>query len=366
MRLPLLIVDTETTGLLEEWSRIVEVAAVVVDTDGRAVGGFTSMVRPDVLDQRADAGLAINHISREDIAAAPSTAEVAEALAAWLQRLNMPNLRTTAYNAPFDKAHCARAGFALPPWDTCVMQAARKHFKAKSLKLRDAAERCGIQPFLPAHRALSDAQTAAAVAVEILLCAQPQTKEGASADLPPQAKAQAATQDTGPQTKYTVAPYYMPPQANPTEPIDIRYFGGAYSFLSNFFPAPVGIYDTVFPSVEHAFQAMKGTQAGWSMFLSGSPGAAKRLGRSRPLRPDWEAVKVQFMQALVYDKFHRTPDLGVKLKATGRVLLYEGNTWHDNFWGGCSCASCAGIEKRNELGRILMAVREALFQETPF
>ncbi len=348
MRLPLLIVDTETTGLLEDWARIVEIAAVAVNSEGRAVGAFTSMVRPDLLDHRADAGLAINHITRDVIEAAPSTAEVAEALHAWLRRLNLPGIKTTAYNAPFDRTHCARAGFQLPPWDTCIMQAARKHFDVKSLKLRDAAERCGIPPFLPAHRALSDAQTAAAVAVEILMGARPKTQATAPVALPPGA-----------------APAVQAP-ALTLVPDAIRFFGGHHRFLSNAFPTPVGIYDTVFPSVEHAYQAMKGPQSTWGAFLVGAPEDATRLGESLPERLDWPQVQVPFMQALVYDKFHRTPEIGHKLKYTGTAELLYGNMVHDNFWGACACAQCAPAEKRNELGRILMVVREALYTESPF
>ena len=38
--------------------------------------------------------------------------------------------------------------------------------------------------------------------------------------------------------------------------------------------------------------------------------------------------------------------------------LVEGNHWHDNIWGDCSCNKCNGTKGTNYLGKILMTVRE--------
>ena len=43
--------------------------------------------------------------------------------------------------------------------------------------------------------------------------------------------------------------------------------------------------------------------------------------------------------------------------ATGGAVLVEGNTWHDNYWGCCTCSRCAGRRGRNNLGRLLMKLR---------
>ena len=45
------------------------------------------------------------------------------------------------------------------------------------------------------------------------------------------------------------------------------------------------------------------------------------------------------------------------LLATGGEELIEGNWWHDNFFGVCTCGPCDGKGKNN-LGKILMRVRE--------
>ena len=46
-----------------------------------------------------------------------------------------------------------------------------------------------------------------------------------------------------------------------------------------------------------------------------------------------------------------------KLLGTGDTYLEEGNTWNDTFWGVCN-----GVGENN-LGRILMEVREELRKE---
>ena len=189
----------------------------------------------------------------------------------------------------------------------------------------------------------------------------------------------------------------------------IRSFTGEYRFLSNFFPSPVEFEGLVFPTVEHAFQAAKALsplEAGVSardwhravvqqmharmphttvlntppaevmgMHRHGitpfaavtrliirncsTPGAAKRMGRSIHLRADWDAVRIDVMLTLLRAKFS-IPTLAARLLDTGDAELVEGNTWHDNFWGDCHCARCAGIPGQNWLGAGLMVVRSEL------
>ena len=59
------------------------------------------------------------------------------------------------------------------------------------------------------------------------------------------------------------------------------------------------------------------------------------------------------MVACVRMKF-TDPALAAKLLATGEATLVEGNHWGDTFWGVCDG------EGRNQLGEILMTVREEL------
>lgn len=134
----------------------------------------------------------------------------------------------------------------------------------------------------------------------------------------------------------------------------IAWFEGNAAFLSNFYPAPIEWQGLLFPSVEHAYQAAKCRDAAdRARFTHGTAIEAKQFGQSVPLRPDWDAVKPAVMLDLVRLKFE-IPALARRLRATGTAELVEGNLWNDRFWGVC------GGTGRNELGRILMQVRDEL------
>ena len=47
----------------------------------------------------------------------------------------------------------------------------------------------------------------------------------------------------------------------------------------------------------------------------------------------------------------------------GIILLIEGNTWHDNYWGDCSCNRCKSKSGENMLGILLMELRDKLNKE---
>lgn len=53
-------------------------------------------------------------------------------------------------------------------------------------------------------------------------------------------------------------------------------------------------------------------------------------------------------------------DLKARLLLTGDKKLIEGNTWHDNFWGDCTCKKCETVERKNTLGKLLMKLRDEL------
>ena len=132
-------------------------------------------------------------------------------------------------------------------------------------------------------------------------------------------------------------------------------FRNEYDFLSNFYPCRIRYGDLVFPSVEHAFQAMKSKDPDvWKQFTSGSAAQAKKLGRRIKLRPDWEIIKLPLMRNLLLAKFSRS-DLKIKLKETAPLHLEETNTWGDTYWG----VTPQGYGK-NHLGKLLMEVRDTL------
>ena len=140
----------------------------------------------------------------------------------------------------------------------------------------------------------------------------------------------------------------------------INSFDGEYAFLSNFYFSPMVIDNVVYTTNEHFFQAMKSLNPKERQVIALAPtlGKAKRLGRKVSLRKDWEDIKEEVMLIGLRHKFSN-PDLRRKLLATGNEELIEGTTWHDNYWGICSCEACGG-QGKNRLGKLLMQVREEL------
>lgn len=142
----------------------------------------------------------------------------------------------------------------------------------------------------------------------------------------------------------------------------ITEFRGAYAPLSNFYVGPNG------DCVEVSFQAFKTvvpSEREAILMCRGEPKRAKRLGRSCTLRADWDNIKVYVMSFLVAAKFSSNLNLAELLLSTRGSTLVEGNYWHDNFWGACTCVGCHDKIKQNQLGTILMSVRATLDKTLP-
>ena len=144
----------------------------------------------------------------------------------------------------------------------------------------------------------------------------------------------------------------------------VEEFEGEYAFLSNFFPSPIYYDGIIYPTNEHFFQAMKTTDMQLKKAIANAktPGEAKRLGRNVTLRPDWEKIKEYFMELGLRIKFE-DPILRKRLLNTGTAQLVEGNWWHDNEWGNCTCEKCKNQKGKNKLGVCLMKVRAELSEE---
>lgn len=144
----------------------------------------------------------------------------------------------------------------------------------------------------------------------------------------------------------------------------IKEFSGIHEFLSNFWHSPFTHDGITYPTNEHFFQAMKTldpTERKW-IASAETPGIAKRRGRTCNLRYDWESVKDEVMLTGLRLKFSQ-PQLRIMLLMTGDQELVEGNWWHDNTWGNCSCERCHVIHGQNRLGKLLMQVREEIREE---
>jgi len=152
----------------------------------------------------------------------------------------------------------------------------------------------------------------------------------------------------------------------------MKFDGPDYRFLSNFYPSELILEklpldkEVTLPlsylTVEHAYQAAKthNMDEREEIRTASTPGVTKRLGKRVKLREDWEEIKGDVMFELLVRKFSDDhPELQKQLLATGDDQLVEGNTWHDNYFGVCTCVACGSVGK-NMLGKSLMEVRKEL------
>ena len=137
--------------------------------------------------------------------------------------------------------------------------------------------------------------------------------------------------------------------------MEINGFFKEFRFLSNFWPVNVTYGDIDFPSVEHAYQALKTTDHSERERIATLRTAkeAKAAGYKVELRKHWDMVRVPLMKILLDKKFS-DPDLKRALIMTYPIYLEETNRWGDAFWG------VFNGEGENHLGRLLMEIREDL------
>jgi ribA/ribD-fused uncharacterized protein len=146
----------------------------------------------------------------------------------------------------------------------------------------------------------------------------------------------------------------------------IEGFSGRYNFLSNFYPVKIVHQGITYPTVEHYYVALKikNDQQLNGRYISlidcreliskiSTPAKAKQFGNSLKLRKDWDQVKIDVMLWGIREKF-KDKDLQVLLLLTGDQILVVTNWWGDKFWG------VSGGEGENNLGKILMKVRDEI------
>ena len=140
----------------------------------------------------------------------------------------------------------------------------------------------------------------------------------------------------------------------------INEFKGDYFFLSNFYHCHIWFDGYLYHSSEQLYQAHKAVDTSGLMSVQActSPGDAKRQGKQIKVRPDWDAVKKTYMYSTLLCKFTQNPLLADGLIETYPHSIVEGNDWHDNYWGSCTCDQCT--ESINVLGTLLMEVRNVL------
>lgn len=158
---PIVVIDTETTGIQHTpWTRVIEFAAVMV-AEGEIVSTFHSMVWPDMFNrERSKHAMAANGIAIDEFRAAPKVGEVDQKFRQWwLEHGNPP---CTAWPIAFEDAVLSMSGFAPFHWGPCIKTAFKAVYGGNPSP-HAAAERLGVTPEFPVHRALPDARTEAKV-----------------------------------------------------------------------------------------------------------------------------------------------------------------------------------------------------------
>ena len=135
-----------------------------------------------------------------------------------------------------------------------------------------------------------------------------------------------------------------------------------YGSLSNFSKHRIWLDGKLWLTAEHYFQAQKfaGTEHEESVRMCPTAREAANMGRerTRPLRPDWPAVRDDVMRRALHAKFTQHPSLRAELLSTGTAALIE-HTANDRYW-----ADGGDGTGENKLGHLLMELREKLRTES--
>lgn len=139
----------------------------------------------------------------------------------------------------------------------------------------------------------------------------------------------------------------------------INKFRGEYSWLSNFAKCEIVYKNTVYPSVENAYQSAKNNDEEWKKFCSTENAIiVKKNSHKIILIENWNFIKLSIMEELLRQKFIFNDYYKKKLIETKDEYIEEGNTWHDTFWG----VNIISGKGENHLGKLIMQIRDYLLK----
>lgn len=157
---PLVVFDLETTGPDRLTDRIVEVAALKVSPDG-SVSVFETRVNPGVKIPRE--ATAVHGISDADVADAPSFADVAPRLAAFLEGCDLAGYNLRGFDIPLLARELERAKVSFSFEGRRVVDAQVIYFRKEPRDLSAAVRTFAGREHDGAHSALADTVAAAEV-----------------------------------------------------------------------------------------------------------------------------------------------------------------------------------------------------------
>ncbi len=140
----------------------------------------------------------------------------------------------------------------------------------------------------------------------------------------------------------------------------INFVEDIFTYLSPFSAHRIEIWDEVFPTVEHAYQAsrIKSGPERDEIKHAPSPMDAWRIGQKYKNDPDLAVQdydKDTVMEVLFRAKLAQHPDIGVLLKASGDRELHKVYA-PDTYWG----MTKDGSKGENRMGKIWMKLRDEL------
>jgi DNA polymerase III epsilon subunit-like protein len=179
-RKPVLVIDSETTGLpRDSQAQPWEIAGVLLDRNGVEVETREILGKPALWHQKMARIVALGGYTAEQLLRQPPLASMLPGFRGWIDTLAKDGLIVTSFNVEFDSEMLARVDLK-PAWGKCVMRLAweemgpagalpwntrRKAYKFPNLG--EAAAFYDIPREGAAHRALADARVAAGVAVAL-------------------------------------------------------------------------------------------------------------------------------------------------------------------------------------------------------
>lgn len=150
---------------------------------------------------------------------------------------------------------------------------------------------------------------------------------------------------------------------NLEDPMPIKFYELQFYMFSNFSSFAVEYDGRMWPTSEHAYQAMKFLERELQEEVRGqrSAHAAMKLAQSMhaSYRPDWKEVRVAIMKEVCRAKLQQHDYIQRKLLTTGARRLVESSP-RDDFWGWG-----AKQDGQNHLGKIWMELREELKLQEP-
>jgi DNA polymerase III subunit epsilon len=154
---PLAVIDLETTGLVVETDRIVEIAVVKVCPDGRPLVPYVARVNPQIPIPAA--ATAVHGIRNEDVEHEPGFKLLAPKIAALLEGCDLAGFNIVNFDLRLLLQEFARAGVPFSLKDRAIVDA-KQIYHAREPRDLEAACRFYLKREHPqAHAALDDAQT---------------------------------------------------------------------------------------------------------------------------------------------------------------------------------------------------------------